>query len=162
MPTRSTGHELLVKVRFNKALTRSQAVSEFRDTIHGQHFVGTQSHADTMTISRVMSAGPLLDAKTTRNQTQERVDELLEANVRLETRAREAEEALYLMREFAIRNATQWAMGAGHHHPIWAHVAEVLPAHFNAFDSGANTNMFVHRLNAKSLAAIKLANGDFR
>lgn len=34
--------------------------------------------------------------------------------------------ALWLYREFVIRNATQWQPGAGHHHPIWAMIAELV------------------------------------
>jgi len=35
-------------------------------------------------------------------------------------------EALWLFREFVIKNATQWKLGSNHHHPIWMHVAEAL------------------------------------
>lgn len=35
-------------------------------------------------------------------------------------------EALWLFREFTIRNATQWKMGCNHHHPMWWHIAEFL------------------------------------
>ncbi len=33
---------------------------------------------------------------------------------------------LRLFREFTIRNSTQWEPGCGHHHPIWAMVADVI------------------------------------
>src|SRR5436190_9516556 len=43
------------------------------------------------------------------------------------TRSDEAlREALWLFREFVIRNATQWEAGAGHHHPIWVMIAELI------------------------------------
>lgn len=36
-------------------------------------------------------------------------------------------DALHLLQEFCIKNATQWKLGAGdHHHPIWAMVSESL------------------------------------
>lgn len=34
--------------------------------------------------------------------------------------------ALRLFREFVQNNATQWRIGASHHHPIWQMVAETL------------------------------------
>jgi hypothetical protein len=44
----------------------------------------------------------------------------------LNVRLSEMREALWLFREFTIRNATQWEVGCGHHHPIWAHIAELI------------------------------------
>lgn len=40
--------------------------------------------------------------------------------------SRKLHEALWLFREFVIRNATQWETGAGHHHPIWVMLAELI------------------------------------
>lgn len=35
-------------------------------------------------------------------------------------------EALWIYREFVIRNATQWQTGANHHHPIYPMIAELI------------------------------------
>lgn len=35
---------------------------------------------------------------------------------------------LHEFREFTIRNSTQWLLGANHHHPIWAKIADTLEA----------------------------------
>lgn len=37
-----------------------------------------------------------------------------------------AEYNLWLFREFVLRNATQWKLGASHHHPIWTQIADIL------------------------------------
>lgn len=39
---------------------------------------------------------------------------------------RDPKEALLLFRTFVLNNATQWRLGANHHHPIWQIVAETL------------------------------------
>lgn len=55
-------------------------------------------------------------------------DELQATTTRYLIRARAAERLLRLFREFVSRNATQWKLGAGHHHPIWVAIAGVLGA----------------------------------
>ncbi len=38
----------------------------------------------------------------------------------------ELRDVLRLFREFTLKNATQWKLGANHHHPIWGKVAVAL------------------------------------
>lgn len=54
-------------------------------------------------------------------------------------------EALYLFREFVLRNATQWETGANQHHPIYAMIAEqlrgmpgILPSEYHRFVLAGN------------------------
>lgn len=41
-------------------------------------------------------------------------------------RGDEPRTTLRLFREFVMRNATQWKLGANHHHPMWLRVVEAL------------------------------------
>lgn len=50
-------HEIKVKVRFDKPITRAQAVSEFRNIIHGEFYPGDYSDAEVMKIKSVKSGG---------------------------------------------------------------------------------------------------------
>lgn len=52
---------------------------------------------------------------------------------------KEAIEALRDFREFVISNATQWRLGASHHNPMWARVAEVLDKHGENHTVPSNT-----------------------
>lgn len=52
---RSKTHELIVKVRFDKPVTRVEAAKEFRDTVNGEFYPGDFSPASKMTISGVKS-----------------------------------------------------------------------------------------------------------
>lgn len=93
----------------------------------------------------------------------DRILELLEANNALLERARAAEEGLFLMREFAIRNATQWNLGSGHHHPIWEHVAEILHENWHTVDiNDACRYAFIHPENEETLEALRRMTEDSR
>ncbi len=86
----------------------------------------------------------------------QRVQDLLAANGTYLERARAAEEALYLMREFALRNCRVWELGAGHHHPIWQHVAELLHENWHAVNiNDAQRYAFIHADNKLSLEALR-------
>ena len=50
-------HKITVTVRFDKPITRSQAIAEFRDIIHGEFYPGGYSDAETMKIGSVKSGG---------------------------------------------------------------------------------------------------------
>lgn len=70
----------------------------------------------------------------------------------LSNRVERLTRALWLYREFVIRNATQWQPGAGHHHPIWAMIAELVN------ESGGIVSgpfyEFIQPENDKTLAAL--------
>lgn len=67
--------------------------------------------------------------------------------------AREMASALDLFREFVLHNATQWKLGAGHHHPIWQLVAELLPPSAGRNMSGERWQ-FIQPDNTETLAAL--------
>lgn len=48
-------HEVIVKVRFDKPITRGEATASFRDNIHGEFYPTCfdESGAETMTITSV-------------------------------------------------------------------------------------------------------------
>jgi len=49
-------HTVLVRVRFDKAITRGEAVKEFRDVVHGEFYPGAFSEAGEMKIKSVRSS----------------------------------------------------------------------------------------------------------
>jgi hypothetical protein len=62
--------------------------------------------------------------------------------------------ALRLFREFVIRNATQWRVGAGnHHHPMWAMLADILPS--DDIRSGPEWR-FIQPANDRTLSEIQM------
>lgn len=48
-------HTLTIKIRFDKAITKTQAKAEFRDSIYGIFYPGFYSDAETMRIINVKS-----------------------------------------------------------------------------------------------------------
>jgi len=48
-------HYLIVGVRFDKPITRGQAIKEFRDCVHGDFYPGGYSEAEEMKIKSVAS-----------------------------------------------------------------------------------------------------------
>jgi hypothetical protein len=69
--------------------------------------------------------------------------------------AKKLHEALWLFREFTIRNATQWELGCGHHHPIWAMLAELIGEQ-GGIVAGPHYR-FIHPDNDKSLDELYFA-----
>ncbi len=53
---KSKSHQVTVTVRFDKAITRSEAVKEFADVIWGEFYPGAFSEAGAMRVQAVKSA----------------------------------------------------------------------------------------------------------